>query len=115
MSVIELQKRMVVEYGVELDGVWLPFAMLRRLDEHGPWNVPFTEAAADQAEVLIAHGLAARHNNGLCRGGALRNFVDALPFAPTESFETIPATGDDQADARVREPDRATGDPPENP
>ena len=88
---IELHKRMVVEYGIELDGVWLPLAMLRRLEEHGPWNVPFTEASDDQAKVLVAHGLAERHNTGLARGNALRNFVEALPFAPTERFDSIPA------------------------
>jgi hypothetical protein len=98
VSEIELQKRMVVEYGIELDGVWLPFGMLRRLADHGPWNVPFTEATADQAKVLLAHGLAERHNSGLCRGGGLRNFVDALPFAPTENFATIPPGDDDQQD-----------------
>ena len=86
---IDLQQRMVVEYGIEVDGVWLPLAMLRRLDEHGPWNVPFTEASAEQANVLVAHGLAEPHNTGLSRGNALRNFVDALPFTPTESFQTI--------------------------
>ena len=62
---IDLQQRMVVEYGIEVDGVWLPLAMLRRLDEHGPWNVPFTEASAEQAKVLVAHGLAEPHNTGL--------------------------------------------------
>jgi len=93
---IELQKRMVVEYGVEVDGVWLPLAMLRRLEEHGPWNVPFTEASDEQARVLTAHGLAERHNTGLARGNALRNFVEALPFAPTESFESIPAAQDEK-------------------
>ena len=96
MIAIELQKRMVVEYGIEVDGVWLPLAMLRRLEEHGPWNVPFTEASPEQARVLVAHGLAEHHNNGLSRGNALRNFVEALPFAPTESFKTIP-TAPDQA------------------
>jgi len=84
---------MVVEYGIEVDGVWLPLAMLRRLDEHGPWNVPFTEASPEQAKVLVAHALAERHNSGLARGNALRNFVEALPFAPTESFGTIQAPG----------------------
>ena len=94
-SVADVQKRMVVEYGIELDGVWLPLAMLRRLDEHGPWNVPFTEATADQAKVLQAHGLAERHNNGLARSGGLRNFIDALPFAPTDAFSKI-TPGSDQ-------------------
>ena len=35
---VEVRKRMVVEFGVELDGVWLPVAMLRRLTAHGPWD-----------------------------------------------------------------------------
>jgi hypothetical protein len=35
-----LEKRMVVEYGVTLDDVWLPLDMLRRLRSHGPWGVP---------------------------------------------------------------------------
>jgi hypothetical protein len=96
-KVAEVQKRMVVEYGIDLDGVWLPLAMLRRLDEHGPWNVPFTEATADQARVLMAHGLAERHNTGLARAGGLRNFLDALPFAPTDTFSKIPPGGDAQA------------------
>ena len=92
-SVANVQKRMVVEYGIELDGVWLPLAMLRRLDEHGPWNVPFTEATPDQAKVLLAHGLADRHNSGLARAGGLRNFIDALPFAPTDVFRKITPDG----------------------
>ena len=95
----KIEKRMVIEYGIELDGVWLPVAMLRRLDEHGPWTAPFTEASADQAGVLLAHGLAERHNTGLCRGHGLRNFVEALPFEPTLPFAKIPAAGSDkQAD-----------------
>ena len=93
----EVEQRMIVEYGIDLDGVWLPLAMLRRLDEHGPWNVPFAEATADQTRVLVAHGLAEPHNTGLSRGGGLRNFVDALPFAPTEKFGKVPAGGGDQA------------------
>ncbi|HEY2314696.1 MAG TPA: hypothetical protein VGH96_13855 [Streptosporangiaceae bacterium] len=96
MRAISVQKRMVVEYGIELDGVWLPLAMLRRLDEHGPWNVPFTEATPDQAKVLLAHGLAERHNTGLARAGGLRNFFDALPFAPTDAFDKITPGSDEQ-------------------
>jgi len=96
VRVIKVEKRMVVEYGIELDGVWLPLAMLRRLDEHGPWNVPFTEATADQARVLLAHGLAERHNRGLSRAGGLQNFIDALPFAPTEAFKKITPGSDEQ-------------------
>jgi len=91
----KIEQRLVVEYGIELDGVWLPLAMLRRLDEHGPWSPPFTEAAADQAEVLVAHGLAKPHNDGLCRGSGLRNFVDAFPFEPTMPFNKVSPDGPD--------------------
>ncbi|HWG65109.1 MAG TPA: hypothetical protein VG253_25780 [Streptosporangiaceae bacterium] len=87
---VRVEKRMVVEYGIELDGVWLPFAMLRRLDEHGPWTPPFTEATADQARVLLAHGLADSQNDGLIRGAGLRNFVDALPFEATMPLQKLP-------------------------
>ena len=89
----KIEQRLVVEYGIELDGVWLPLAMLRRLDEHGPWSTPFTEATADQADVLVAHGLAQRHNVGLSRGSGLRNFVDAFPFEPTMPFSKLSADG----------------------
>ena len=44
-----IEKRLVVEYGTTLDGVWLPLAMLRRLGTRGPWDSPFTEATADQS------------------------------------------------------------------
>ena len=80
-----LEQRLVVEYGVTLDGVWLPLAMLRRLRTHGPWDAPFTAATADQQRVLLAHGLAERHNrSGLHRGIGLSGFLDAVPYEPTE-------------------------------
>jgi hypothetical protein len=83
----QIEQRMVVEYGITLDGVWL-----RRLGTHGPWDKPFTEASADQERVLLAHSLAERHNQaGLHRGMGLRDFLDAIPYEPTESFK---ATGD---------------------
>lgn len=81
---------MVVEYGVELDGVWLPLPMLRRLEVHGPWDSPFTEATADQERVLLVHSLAEAHNQaGLHRGAGLRGFLDAIPFEPTLPLEKI--------------------------
>jgi hypothetical protein len=89
----QIESRLVVEYGIELDGIWLPLAMLRRLDQHGPWSPPFTEATSDQANVLIAHGLAERHNTGLRRGNGLRNFVDASPFEPTTPFGKLGSAG----------------------
>ena len=88
---VEVRKRMVVEYGVELDGVWLPLAMLRRLATHGPWDRPFTEATTDQERVLVAHSLADPHNEtGLRRGAGLSGFLDAVPFEPTVPFPVVP-------------------------
>ena len=93
----KLEKRMVVEYGITLDEVWLPLAMLRRLRAHGPWDAPFTEATADQERVLLLHGLAERHNQaGLHRGIGLTGFLDAIPFEPTVSFGKIPVEGEER-------------------
>jgi hypothetical protein len=97
-----IESRLVVEYGLELDGVWLPLAMLRRLDQHGPWSTPFTEATRDQANVLVAHGLAEPHNTGLRRGNGLRNFVDASPFEPTMPFKKVGAPAGDVDSGRER-------------
>jgi hypothetical protein len=86
----KLETRMVVEYGITLDDVWLPLAMLRRLRTYGPWGAPFTEANADQERVLLAHSLAERHNQaGLHRGIGLSGFLDAIPFEPTVPFEKL--------------------------
>jgi hypothetical protein len=86
-----VRQRLVVEYGVELDGVWLPIAMLRRLGAYGPWGRPFTEATTDQERVLVAHSLADRHNQkGLHRGAVLSDFIDAIPFVPTVPFPAAP-------------------------
>ncbi len=87
----KLEKRMVVEYGIRLDGVWLPLPMLRRLRTHGPWDAPFTEANADQERVLLLHALAERHNQtGLHRGIGLSGFLDAIPYEPTVPFDKLP-------------------------
>ncbi len=92
----KIEKRMVVEYGLTLDGVWLPLPMLRRLKAHGPWDAPFTEATASQERVLLIHALADRHNqSGLYRGTGLTGFLDAIPYEPTVPIEKIRAEGKD--------------------
>ena len=86
----EIEKRMVVEYGITLDRVWLPLAMLRRLSTHGPWDNPFTEASADQERVLLARAQAERHNQaGLHRAPGLRDFLDAIPYEPPVSIDKV--------------------------
>jgi hypothetical protein len=103
-----VRKRLVVEYGVELDGVWLPIAMLRRLAEHGPWGSPFTEATTDQERVLIAHSLAEPHNqHGLHRGIGLSGFLDAIPFEPTVPFPKTP----DLETPDIKTPDNGSAPP----
>ena len=91
---IQVEKRMVVEYGITLDGVWLPLALLRRLEAHGPWSAPCTGATADQERVLVSHALAERHNQGgLHRGSGLPGFLTAIPFEPTAPLERVPGAG----------------------
>jgi hypothetical protein len=86
-----VETRMVVEYGITLDGVWLPLPLLRHLAAHGPWSPPFTDATTDQERVLVSHGLAERHNQaGLHRGTGLPGFLDAIPFEPTTPLEQVP-------------------------
>jgi hypothetical protein len=88
---IAVETRMVVEYGITLDGVWFPLALLRRLEVHGPWSAPFTEATTDQERVLVRHALAERHNQaGLHRGNGLPGFLAAIPFEPTSPLDKVP-------------------------
>jgi hypothetical protein len=91
---IQVEQRMVVEYGITLDGVWLPLALLRRLEAHGPWSAPCTGATADQERVLVNHALAESHNKaGLHRGGGLPGFLAAIPFEPTSPLERVAGAG----------------------
>lgn len=100
---IKIEKRMVVEFGITLDGVWLPLAMLRRLGAHGPWGAPFNEATADQERVLLRHALAERHNQaGLHRGKELSSFLDAVPFEPTVPIGKIPGHQNDHLDQQAQ-------------
>ncbi len=48
-----------------------------------------SDATHDQAEVLMAHRLAKRHNTGLRRRNGLRNFADVTPFEPTTAFGKV--------------------------
>ena len=92
----KIEKRMVVEYGINRNGVWLPLAMLRRLRTHGTRDAPFTEASTDQERVL----LCTPSPSGITRpawtpGTGLTGFLDAIPYEPTVSFPKLPAEGPD--------------------
>ena len=106
----KIEKRMVVEYGITLDGVWLPLPLLRRLKSHGPWDAPFTEATTDQERVLLTHALADRHNQaGLHRGTGLTGFLDAIPFEPTVPFERVAVAGTSHGKRGPGRPDDRRG------
>lgn len=65
---MKLEKRMVPEYGITIDGVWLPLEMLGRLnDQHrydSEYGGAFTEASPEQERVLLAHNLAVKEIRG---------------------------------------------------
>jgi hypothetical protein len=65
---VKIEKRMVPQYGVTLDGVWLPYELLERLSEQRRYDSDFGEAFIDadrdQERVLLAHNLAVRETRG---------------------------------------------------
>ncbi len=82
---MKAQKRLVPEWGVELDGVWFPAALLEELSEQGRYDSQagsaFIAAGRDQEKVLLARGLAEKETKGgLHAGPAMPGFWDALEF-----------------------------------
>lgn len=85
---MKAEKRLVPEWGVELDGVWLPANLLKRLSEQGIWDSQagdaFIEANRDQERVLLARRLAEKETKGgLHAGPYMEKFWRELEF-PTE-------------------------------
>lgn len=73
------------EYGVTLDGVWIPYEMLEELEQQDRYASQFGDAYIrpdrDQRRVLVARQLAEEETKGgLHRGSALRAFIDAIEF-----------------------------------
>lgn len=82
---MQIEKRMVPQYGITLDGVWIPYSMLEELEEQGPWDSQFGSAyiapGRDQARVLEENGLAVRETKGgLHRGGKLKGFMKDIEW-----------------------------------
>lgn len=80
-----IEGKRVTEYGVTLDGVWLPYDLLERLNDQGQWDsqqgTAFIDADRDQERVLVARGLAERETRGgLHRGEHLRKFLDSIEW-----------------------------------
>jgi hypothetical protein len=82
---MKIEKRMVPEYGVTLDGVWLPYNMLEELESQAPLMSDFGNAFIspdrEQGAVLIAQGLAVRETRGgYRRGEKLRQFLQGIEW-----------------------------------
>ena len=91
---VEGRKRMVVEFGVELDGIWLPLAMLRRLTLHLPQHMRFTEATADQEQALLLHSLADRGTQPL-RAAPCSRAVEVPQRHPVQADGLVPGGAPD--------------------
>jgi hypothetical protein len=82
---MKAQKRMVPEWGAELDGVWFPAELLEELAEQGPYTSQFGQAFSvrtDQERVLLARGLAEKETRGgLHAGPAMKQFWAEFEFA----------------------------------
>lgn len=82
---MKIEKRMVPEFGVEIDGVWIPYDMLEELQEQGPWDSQsgnaYIRPDSDQERVLIARHLAiSETKGGLHRGPELAAFMKSISW-----------------------------------
>lgn len=80
---MKLEKRMVTEYGVTLDGVWIPHSVLEELDNCDGMEGFMPGVAAvdsDQERALITAGLAHRSTRGSLfpNSDAYRKFMREL-------------------------------------
>lgn len=65
---MKVEKRMVPEYGVTIDGVWFSCELLGCLSEQkrydSEWGSAFIEASTEQEKVLLARNLAVKETRG---------------------------------------------------
>jgi hypothetical protein len=82
---MNLEMRMVPEYGVTLDGVWIPYEFLEELQEQEPLMSDFGHVllapGQDVRQVCEARGLLqVETRGGVCRGSELRAFMEGITF-----------------------------------
>jgi hypothetical protein len=98
---MKAQKRMVPEWGAELDGVWFPAELLEQLADQGSYDSQFAPALlvkTDQERVLLARGLAMKETRGgLHAGPAMKQFWQEFTFAPAPDR---PMTAGERIEAR---------------
>jgi hypothetical protein len=81
---MKIEKKMVPEYGITLDGVWIPYDTLENLAEQGPYTSQFGVALTlqrDEGRVLEEHDLAARETRGGYHGtDKLKKFLQDVTW-----------------------------------
>jgi hypothetical protein len=86
---VKVEKRMVPEHGVTLDGVWVSYEFLEELSDQGVFDSQFGKvllANRDQERVLEARGLAERETRGgVHRGSGLEEFMKGLEWPEEEA------------------------------
>lgn len=92
---MKAERRMIPEWGVTLDGVWVPWSMLEELADQGEWDSQLGPGSAyikpnrQQQRVLVARELAVRETRGgLHRGPALGAFIDEVEFPSLAQMST---------------------------
>jgi hypothetical protein len=79
--------RVIWEEGIDLEGTWVPLALLQRLNTvhgyFGPLRAAGQHLDLSLGRLLVLHGLAREATRSGYLGGArLRPFLDALERAP---------------------------------
>jgi hypothetical protein len=93
---VKAQKRMVPEWGAELDGVWFPAELLEQLADQGQQHPLLVKT--DQERVLLARGLAMKETRGgLHAGPAMKQFWQEFTFGPAPDR---PMTAGERIEAR---------------
>ena len=100
----KLEHRMVVEYGINLDGVLAAAGDAQAAAGARSLGRAVHRGHRRAGAGTPHHALAERHNQaGLHRGTGLTGFLDAIPYEPTVSFPKLPAEGKDH-DQRGKTP-----------
>jgi hypothetical protein len=97
---MKAERRMKPEWGIMLDGVWIPYSMLEELADQGEWDSQLGPGSAyikpnrEQQRVLVAHQLAVKETRGgLHRGPGLQALISAVEFPALSSYVYVARPG----------------------
>lgn len=84
---MKAERRMIPEWGVTLDGVWIPYSVLTAVNEQEELAGGISP---QQEKVLLRHNLAspAKVPGWLNPGPALQEFIDAIEFPTLAQMTT---------------------------